>query len=219
MREIDKNTVSVKEQIKATKPYHMYPGGEYKVLIVGNSITRHTPSEVLGWYGDYGMAASCEEKDYVHILMREYNKRKDSTYLVFGMGEWEMNYRAGSEVYDKYEVARDFDADLIIIRGIENTNGPDFDWDAFKVEYDKFVQHLNKSGRAKVIVTTGFWRHPGDSAVVEVAKERGYTLVELGDLGQQPEMKALGLFAHSGVANHPGDKGMEQIALRLLAAI
>ena len=39
--------------------------------------------------------------------------------------------------------------------------------------------------------------------------------VELNDLGDMPEMKALGLFEHSGVAAHPGDLGMKTIAQRI----
>ena len=45
--------------------------------------------------------------------------------------------------------------------------------------------------------------------------ERG----ELGDLGENDEMKAIRLFEHSGVANHPGDKGMKAIAERIAAAL
>ena len=48
-----------------------------------------------------------------------------------------------------------------------------------------------------------------------LAQLRGEPLVELGDLGEQDAMKAIGLFAHSGVAAHPGDAGMQEIAARM----
>ena len=101
------------------------------------------------------------------------------------------------------------------MRFIENCPKVDFDNQKFKTELDKLLTFLNKSGKAKIIFTTGFWHHPGDSAIREYTKENGYPCIELGDLGEMDEMKAVGLFDHHGVANHPGDLGMKAIADRI----
>ena len=46
----------------------------------------------------------------------------------------------------------------------------------------------------------------------KAAKEVGAIYVDAGPLGLQDENKAIGLFAHKGVANHPGDLGMRRLA-------
>ena len=76
----------------------------------------------------------------------------------------------------------------------------------------KFIKYLDEKGSASLVITDGFWRHPGDKFIEEIAKELNAPFVELGDLGEQDEMKAIGLFEHGGVASHPGDKGMKYIA-------
>jgi hypothetical protein len=42
--------------------------------------------------------------------------------------------------------------------------------------------------------------------------------VDAGHLGADAENKAIGLFAHDGVANHPGDLGMRRLADLILAS-
>ena len=59
----------------------------------------------------------------------------------------------------------------------------------------------------------------GKQTIIEYAIEKGYPLVEFGDLGEKDKMKAIGLFEHKGVANHPGDLGMRKIADRLFDKI
>ena len=54
---------------------------------------------------------------------------------------------------------------------------------------------------------------------MDFCKENGYPCVDLGDLGQDDRMKAIGLFEHTGVANHPGDEGMNAIAKRILKVL
>ena len=89
----------------------------------------------------------------------------------------------------------------------------------FREQYVKFIEYLNTKSTAKIIVTDGFLEASRDLFIEQVAKEKGMSLLNFGDLGEMDEMKAVGLFEHSGVAQHPGDKGMEQIAARILDKI
>ena len=95
---------------------------------------------------------------------------------------------------------------------VENCPKKDYEYDLFLQQLDKLVRYLDSTGKAKVIVTTGFWKHPADEVLRAWAKANNAPLCELGRLGEQDEMKAIGLFEHSGVANHPGDAGMQAIA-------
>ena len=120
-------------------------------------------------------------------------------------------------MYNLFEDARSFDADIIVARFIENCSLDNFDSEVFKKEYVSLLDYLSNSQKAKIVVTTGFWRHPGDAKILEYAKENNLPCVELGDLGELDEMKAIGLFEHNGVANHPGDLGMKTMAERIFA--
>ena len=220
--EMEKNTVDAKNQLSETEFVKFHCQGERgtKIMLVGNSITLHGRLDKIGWYASHGMAASAEDKDYVHILEREVLKvAPDSAFCICQVAEWERQYKDGGKTHSKYSAARDFDADIIVIRCIENCPKADFDSDVFTSELHSLIGYLNKSGNAKIIITTGFWRHPGDDALREYALGKGFPCVELGDLGEQDSMKAVGLFEHSGVANHPGDLGMKMIAERISAPL
>ena len=49
-----------------------------KVLFLGNSITLHAPAPHIGWTGNWGMAASALEKDYVHLLMEQISQSTET---------------------------------------------------------------------------------------------------------------------------------------------
>jgi len=216
---LSKNTVDAKNQLKASDYVFLEnPNGKGKrILFAGNSMTLHGIREEIGWHGLWGMAASAREKDYVHIIMQKIRETDpDAAFCICQVSEWECNYKNGSETLDSYEAARAFKADCIIMRFVENCKKAEFDPVLFKNEMGKLLDYLNPSGKAKTIMTTGFWRHPGDDAIRAYAKENHLPLAELGDLGEDERMKAIGLFAHSGVANHPGDLGMEMMAKLIL---
>lgn len=50
------------------------PDGPLRVVCLGNSITRHACRPEVGWYADWGMAASDSTKDYCHVLEHRLNE-------------------------------------------------------------------------------------------------------------------------------------------------
>lgn len=216
--QMDKNTVESKDQMKGTPntDFYNYDGKGVRVAFIGNSITLHSYLPSIGWNFRHGMAASSPDKDYVHVMMKMIkDKQPDAAFCVCNVAEWERVYANGDDKFPLYTQTRDFGADIIIMRFIENCPKADFDNEGFKAGLERLLAYFNPEGKAKIIISTGFWRHPGDEAIIEYANERNLPLVLLGDLGELDEMKAIGLFEHRGVANHPGDLGMENIAKRL----
>lgn len=220
--EMSKNTVSADGQLKESSfiKFDSLESQGKRVMFVGNSITLHGKRPEIGWNNEWGMAASAKEKDYVHILEKSIKESDPNTaFCICQVSEWERRYKEGKDVLSKYETARSFGADLIILRFIENVPSDGYDSEVFVRALDSLVDYLNPKGTAKLVITTGFWRHPGDSDLRKYAKEKGIPCVELGDLGEDDTMKAVGLFEHTGVANHPSDKGMAAIAERIMKEV
>ncbi len=220
--QIKKNNVSSRNQLKESSCVRFYnaDGKGVRVLFMGNSITLHGKREEIGWYNECGMAASEESKDYVHLLMSKMSQEnQDAAFCVCQVSAWESEYKAGRELYAKYENASNFEADIIVARYIENCSHTDFEPEIFKTEYLSLLDYINSTGKAKVVFTGSFWKHPGEPIIQEIAEERNCPYVKLSDLGERDDMKAKGLFEHGGVAAHPGDKGMQTIADRIWEAI
>ena len=219
---INDNNVSSKGQLPEGKQitYLGNKAAKRRILIVGNSITHHAPKDEIGWYGDYGMAASCEEKDYVHLLASRILEREDACIMVHQLATWERECTEDTGLaYAK--ASHDFMADTVIFRIGENIKSPTGEGALALMEkaFSTLADYICPEG-ARVIFTTCFWRHGVvDEAIRAVAKKRGISLVELGDLGDDARYMAVGLFEHRGVAMHPGDLGMAMIAERIYKAL
>lgn len=216
--QLDKNTVKATNQLKETDyvRFTNENGKGKRVMFVGNSITLHGKRPEIGWLNEWGMAASSKENDYAHRLMKKISENDpDAAFCICQVSAWERKYKDGRELYNLFENARNFEADIIVMRFVENCPRQDFEKQIFKAEAKSLLQYLNPTGNAEIILTTSFWHHPGDEAIIELAQEEGLTLATLFDLGDNEEMKAIGKFEHTGVANHPGDLGMKHIADRI----
>lgn len=218
MEQIEKNSVQAKGQLKKNNfvTFENENGNGKRIMFVGNSITRHGRLPEIGWDRDWGMAASEKSKDYVHILMEKFKESDaDAAFCICQVAEWERKYKIGEEVLNLYSEAKDFKADIIIMRAVENCPREEFDSEHFKRQYQNLISYLDSENKAKVVMTTSFWKHTATETLKEFALENNIPVAVLEDLGEDDEMKAIGLFEHEGVANHPGDKGMQKIAERI----
>ncbi len=191
---------------------------DIKLLFLGNSITRHGKAENLGWCGDWGMAASSKENDYVHKLISKFcQKGIKVSVCIANLSDWERT-RNMDLLFTKYLSALRFNADYVIVRLGENAC-PDKYLSEFELCYGELIDLFSRNG-AKIVLTDLFWEYePFDNFVAELAKARGYAFAEIHDLGNDDEMKAIGKFSHNGVAVHPGDKGMAEIAERIFRVL
>lgn len=215
-----KNEVPADGQLKNSDcvSFKIRENADIKILFLGNSITRHGKAEQLGWFGDWGMAASCQENDYVHKLISKLEQSgKKVSYCTANLSEWERS-RNMELLKTQYFPAYRFQADFIIVRIGENAELSEH-ISEFEICYREMVEYFSANG-AKVVLSDLFWEYePFDCFVKELAEEKGYALAQLHDLGRTEEMKAIGKYAHAGVAVHPGDKGMSKIAERIYCAM
>lgn len=222
--DIAKNNVSSKGQIKEYDLVRtINNNGKLSVLFVGNSITRHAPAKDIDWLGDWGMAASSEETDYVHLVVKGLEKKYGKVnFCTACCADWEREYY-NDEKIETYNKARDFNADVIVIRLGENVYKPIADDKDEKPLYPKlnnFIKYFNKSGKAKIIITGLFWQFEIIENILEkIALDNGYIFVRLNDISLKNENKAIGQFKHEGVCLHPNDSGMSFIANRILEKI
>ncbi len=215
--DIKDNTVPGENQM-ATSTDLSFLGNEnakMKVLVVGNSITRHAPLASIGWNNDWGMAASAPEKDYVHRLFAKLTESgKDVFMRVRQVSLWEISLKV-EDILSRYDGERNFDADVVVFRLGENV--PEADKPLFKDAFRKFANHICPSGEG--VFVSCFWKNEMiDNVIKDIAEERGDVFLD-GFLAEDESNMALGLYEHSGVAMHPGDKGMEAIADLIFGAL
>lgn len=209
MKDLQENIVPSENQNKTD--YFSEGNGGLKILFVGNSISRHAPKPDMGWYGDWGMAASEAEKDYLHLIVAKIKEKYDPnvSFSIAQVANFERTFFEMNAA-EHYKEAIDFKADIIVMFFGANVKK---EYDTMENPPVKFgdayenLRNLFVGGRDNVFVmhSQGFYIRPVlDEEKRAAAKRLGDPFIELGDIQTREDTH--------GRFNHPSDKGMQEIA-------
>ena len=208
-----------------TSSLHIGPLQVGRILYLGNSITLHGPAENIGWSGNWGMAATSLDKDYVHLLTSRIAKAAggEPKIEVQNVADFERGY-ATWNVNEGLKKQLEFDADLVIVAIGENVPplATDEDKSAFKSALTRLIQAIQERKPQTIVVRSSFWADDAkDTQLKAVSAELGCIFVNMGDAGRDEANYARSerKIEHAGVAAHPGDRGMQTIADGLWKAL
>ena len=191
----------------------------YNYLAIGNSITKHPICNY--WWNEIGMAASSEDKDYVHLI--SFALPQPSKVVAYNFSVWETQSHDRAETLSLLDWYLSDKLDLVTIQLSENVS----DVSTFENDYVELISYVKKGApNAQIIVIDDFWDSGEKSMMKQLAAEQeNVDFVSLEDIKEKTEYQAgLGtlvydkdgnkhIIEHEGVAVHPGDKGMEYIAM------
>ena len=211
---------------KSVEPEIAKPADVYRVLFLGDSITRSLPNAKHQWTYAAGMAASSEATDYVHqfcaILeeaLAKEGKKVESRFLAEHGGR----IRACLGHVDEY---RDFAPDLVVVQFGENEK-PGAGSETFADDYATLLKEVSGLASKPQILACGLWAprngtpYQGrtaevDATIEQVARAHGAGFASVQRYAMDPACRGFG--ATDGVRWHPNDAGMKGYAEALFGA-
>ena len=208
--------------------YNCLYGDGYNVLVIGNSITVHPKTEY--WWAERGMAASRDDKDYVHLIEKQLHESRENVNIkAVQFRSWEIQYIDRKDEYSLIDRYLNDGIDWIIVQLGENVT----DTTTFEADYVALLLHLHEAvPNAKLLTIGSVWKNETiDSIKQRVSEGLGIAYVDLAEIQDDPKYQAglgttvLGedgkkhLIGHEGVSKHPGDPGMEYIAEKVMMVI
>lgn len=173
-----------------------------RIVFLGTSMTVTTPDPAIGWYGTWGMAASSQATDYVHVVGAALHA---TDVVPLNIGEWEQKFDSG---YD-YEPLRQYaGADVLVLRLGDNV------WATYSAGFRPAIDRLLDTVPAKDVVVVSTWPtipvfDPINADMKAAALARGFAWAEM------PPHDG----SYEGIAGHPNDRGMKLIADAILGAL
>lgn len=197
-----------------------------KVMILGNSITHHGPSKAVDWAGNWGMAASSIDKDFAHLLKDKFTEANDGKapeMLIRNVSTFERTH-ATMNIAKDWKPFFDFKPTVLILAIGENVPNPQTPeaQEAFLKALKTALDLFKENGNPKLFVRSSFWPHQvKDKIMQEACDYYGGTFVNIGALAKDEKNYARSEreYKHAGVAGHPGDQGMAEIARLIWEAV
>jgi len=191
-------------------PLLIRPSSSERFMVIGNSITRHPPREEIGWYGDWGMAASEQQKDWVHLVREEL---LDSVTL--RIEHCTAPSLAGLTDELVARVQQENPTILVIQLG---DNMPPEDATAETLR-EPVVSILQAAQHRKIVVGTWGADDIRNQLLKQAAQDGDAIYIRIDDIRSQPGAQAWDEYENAAVGWHPSDLGMALIADRVLAAL
>jgi hypothetical protein len=183
------------------------------ILFLGNSLTLHGPSPEIGWTANWGMAASDSTKDFAHVLSARF---PGARHRQVNLGAFESAYRTFDVTsVDSLLVSH---PDLVVVELGDNVSD-DSDFESY---YRKLLDHIELQTDGTVLCTnTWFGKSSIDAAVRRACTGSRRRFVDLSSISANVLNRAGSErhFSDSGVAGHPGDRGMAAVAAALYDAL
>ena len=196
-----------------------------RILFVGNSLTSHGPKADIDWHGNWGMAATSLDKDYVHVVTKALATKQGTTPVIMikNVADFERAH-VGYDIAGKFADAAAFKADLIVLCIGENVAAlktPEAQA-KYQEQVTALLKTLRSNPKAQIIVRSSFWANPAkDTAMRQACETVSGTFVDISALSKDEKNYARSErpYKHAGVANHPGDRGMAAIAEEIVKVV
>ncbi|MCM1451594.1 MAG: hypothetical protein NC102_05010 [Clostridium sp.] len=198
-------------------------GDSVRILCLGNSLTIFPRCDSIGWHCSHGMAASKIENDYVHVLERRLNHRRDiknASVIPLDIRGWERNFNVDKDSLIGSMIKRN---DIVVIRIGENVSKSRLA--NFRAALEKLIDYCEK--HTDKIIITGVYNPDAekDAILKAVAVKHHHPFIPLswiklmyrdypnvGDTIYDDENIPFTIKEEGVITNHPGDETMMLIA-------
>lgn len=201
--------------------------GNYNYLALGNSITKHPLCDY--WWNEIGMAATTEEKDYFHLVVKYLqNSYGEVQAQAFNVYYWEIISADRAQTLSAWDAYLSEELDLVTIQLSENV----LDTATFEKDFREMIVYVTeKCPNAQIIVIDDFWSDEKSEMKKRAIDRLNVAFVDLSEIrGDSTYQAGMGTMVydaegnshkleHDGVSVHPGDRGMQYYMEKIVSLI